>query len=76
MLADYFLQNGWTDLAKFFFVSSVLVTQMVLGQKKSGSGFSGSGIRYPEKPKIKTGSPRRSGDRALMHESTFVKNKK
>ena len=27
MLAAYLLQNGWTDLAKLFFVSSVLVTR-------------------------------------------------
>ena len=29
MLAAYLLQNGWTDLAKLFFVSSVLVARWI-----------------------------------------------
>ena len=44
----YLLRNGWTDLAKLFFVSSVLVTRWFQAQKIPDpvSGFSGN----PEKP--------------------------
>ena len=67
MLVTYLLRNGWTDLAKFF----------LLALSWSRDGF------WPKKFRIqdpvfpdKTGSPRRSGDRALVPESTFVGNQK
>ena len=56
----------WTNLAKLFLLapswSGVVFGQKILDQ---GSGFFG-----------KTGSPRRSGDRDLVHESTFVGDQK
>ena len=68
MLVSYLLRNGWTDLAIFFFVSSVLVRGWFLTQKilYSGSGFPGN----PENPRYS----KRSW--ALVHYSTFVGNQK
>ena len=42
VFAAYLLRNGWTDLAKLFFVSSVLVTGRFLAKKIPDPG-SGSG---------------------------------
>ena len=57
MFADYLLQNGWTDLAKLF----------LLAPSWSRDGFRPKKfrIRDPVFPD-KTGSPRKSGDKALV----------
>ena len=48
VFVTYLLRNGWTDLAKLFFVISVLVTVWFYAKQipDLGSGFSGN----PEKP--------------------------
>ena len=43
LLVAYLLRNGWTDLAKLFFVSSVLGQGMILGKKIPDPVFSFSG---------------------------------